>query len=255
MSRYFIVSVIFLVLLIVSASIDGIVAIPLYWYVGLVSVYVICTAVGAAVLSLGFYVPVRSKGDGGGIAITFDDGPVEGKTDRILDILGEHNVSAGFFCIGQNAARNIGLLERIHREGHVVGNHSFYHRATFDLQSSPMITRELADTDGVLANVVGKRPRFFRPPYGVTNPMVAKAVKRRNYTVIGWSVRSFDTMIADPEKLLRRVTRSLRPGDIVLFHDYCESTIEILPAFLEHVKKLGLKVVRVDELLNEKPYA
>jgi peptidoglycan/xylan/chitin deacetylase (PgdA/CDA1 family) len=84
--------------------------------------------------------------------------------------------------------------------------------------------------------------------------MVAKAVRQRNYTVIGWTIRSFDTTIRDRKKLLHRVTRSLSAGDIVLFHDYSDATLDILPAFLDHVKNLGLKVVRVDELVGERGY-
>ena len=84
--------------------------------------------------------------------------------------------------------------------------------------------------------------------------MVAKAVKQRGYETIGWSVRSFDTVIHDSSALMKRLTKSLKAGDIILFHDYCDVTIEILPALLDHIKKLGLKIVRADELLNEKGY-
>jgi peptidoglycan/xylan/chitin deacetylase (PgdA/CDA1 family) len=84
--------------------------------------------------------------------------------------------------------------------------------------------------------------------------MVAKAIGRRNYKVIGWSVRSFDTVIKDQEKLFKRVTRTLKDGDIILFHDHCETTIAILPRLLNHLSKNGLKVVRIDELINERAY-
>jgi peptidoglycan-N-acetylglucosamine deacetylase len=255
MSRYYIASTTFLALLITFLILDGPVQIPLYWYIILFVVYVVLSTVGAVVLSIQFYVKVISSGSKNGIALTFDDGPVPGKTERLLDLLKEHQIKAAFFCIGKRIAENPELVKRIHEEGHLIGNHSYFHGAAFDLQSSTMITKELADTDSALMNVIGKRSRFFRPPYGVTNPMVAKAVKRRNYIVIGWSIRSFDTVIHDPAKLIRRVTRSLKNGDILLFHDRCDSTYEILPTLLEQSSKIGLKVVRVDELINEKPYA
>ena len=85
--------------------------------------------------------------------------------------------------------------------------------------------------------------------------MLATAVKRGGFTVVGWSVRSFDTVIKDRAKLLRRVTKSLKAGDVVLFHDFSESTLDILPDFIKHVSEVGLKIVRVDKLLNEKAYA
>jgi peptidoglycan/xylan/chitin deacetylase (PgdA/CDA1 family) len=98
------------------------------------------------------------------------------------------------------------------------------------------------------------KPRFFRPPYGVTNPNLARAIRKGSYVTMGWSVRSFDTITPDTEKLFNRVTKQLKGGDVILFHDYCESTIAILPRLLDHINNIGLKVVRLDELLNEKGY-
>jgi len=256
MSRYFIVSTFFLVVFIVSLSVDGIVDVPRAWYISLVILYFVVTTIGSMVLSLQYFVQVKFKGDRKqpAIAITFDDGPVEGKTEKILDILCKHQVQATFFCIGNRVDENPALARRIFDEGHLLGNHSYWHGATFDLQYSGAVIKELTDTDNAIFNAVGKRPKFFRPPYGVTNPMVAKAITRKNYTVIGWRVRSFDTVIKNPDRLFARVTKSLKHGDIVLFHDHAEQTTEILPAFLEHTAKLGLKIVRVDELINEKAY-
>ena len=124
----------------------------------------------------------------------------------------------------------------------------------FDLQSADKISKELRDTDKAIEKVIHKKPNFFRPPYGVTNPMVATAVKKGGYKTIGWTVRSFDTMTKNGNVLLDRITKSLKGGDVILFHDYSAATVEILPAFLEEVTKLGLKIVRVDELLKEKAY-
>lgn len=235
--------------------VDGPIDVPMAWYAGLVIVYLVITILGSAILSLQFFTPVISAGKRRGIALSFDDGPFPGRTEKVLDVLREYDAPAAFFCIGNRMEKAPELLKRIDEEGHVIGNHSFSHSATFDLLSSSMVSKELYDTDAVCQAIVGKRPRFFRPPYGVTNPMIAKVVKRRNYKVIGWTVRSFDTVTTDQEKLLRRVTRSLKDGDIILFHDHCESTLAILPSVLEHVRRSGLKVVRLDELINERPYA
>jgi peptidoglycan-N-acetylglucosamine deacetylase len=254
MSRYYVTSTIFLVTLILSLIVDGVVEIPLYWYVAIVVLYLIISGIGSVILSMQFFVPVISGGKGG-VSLSFDDGPVVGKTEKILEILKRENVPAAFFCIGKRISDNPELARRIIDEGHIIGNHSYFHRATFDLQSSTMITKELADTDSAIHRLTGMRPRFFRPPYGVTNPMVAKAVKRRNYKVIGWTVRSFDTVIKDPTRLLERVTKPLKSGDIILFHDHCDSTADILPDLLAHIRKSGLKVVRIDDLINEKAYA
>jgi peptidoglycan/xylan/chitin deacetylase (PgdA/CDA1 family) len=255
MSRFWIINIVFLILLIVLLKLDAMHGISGWWYVALALPLVVVHTLGSIFLSMQFFIPVRCKGKSQeAIAITFDDGPIAGMTEKILAILDKHQVKASFFCIGHRVAREPELARRLHNEGHLIGNHTYWHKATFDLQSGGSVARELADTDKAIVKAVGVKPKFFRPPYGVTNPMVAKGIRNGDYTVIGWSVRSFDTVIKDRAKLFNRVTRSLKGGDIVLFHDYSESTHDILDDFLKHVSKLGLKVVRVDELLNEKAY-
>ena len=84
--------------------------------------------------------------------------------------------------------------------------------------------------------------------------MLAKAIRRGNYCVVGWSIRSFDTVTKDREKLLRRVTNSLRNGDIILFHDYSEATRQMLPELIKYILTIGVKIVSLDTLLNENAY-
>jgi peptidoglycan-N-acetylglucosamine deacetylase len=255
MSRYFITSIVYFTLLIVSLAIDGAIDVPLWWYLTITSFYLFATIIGSFIISLQFYMPIRLNGEGNLVALTFDDGPFEEKTEQILETLKAANAPACFFCIGHRITKRPDLVARMDKEGHLVGNHTYWHGALFDLKSSSMMTKELADTDEAIYRIIRKRPKFFRPPYGVTNPMVAKAVNRRNYTVIGWSLRSFDTTAKDPQKLLNRIKKNVSGGDIILFHDYSDTMLAILPAVLEHLEKVGLKVVRVDQLLKEKPYA
>src|SRR5258708_1338340 len=133
---------------------------------------------GTMNVSAQFFMPILCKGSpqSAAIAITFDDGPLPGKTDQILKILKAHNVSAAFFCIGNRVEKNPELLKQIDREGHIIGNHSFSHSASFDLQSSGNMSRELTSADGVISRIIGVRPAMFRPPYGVTNRNLANAV-------------------------------------------------------------------------------
>lgn len=256
MSRYALVSTVFLVVFLGSLSLDGIWNFSVYWYVSLVVVYLVITVYGSAVMSAHYFIPAhcRAPVSTSAIALTFDDGPIPGQTEKILDILKSHAVPAAFFCIGHRVQENTMLVRRIHAEGHVIGNHSYTHKSTFGLLAVGRIVQELTETNAIIRECVGLSPKFFRPPFGVTNPMIAKAVARKNLTVIGWSVRSLDTIISDRTKLFNRVTRSLKGGDIILFHDYCDATIAILPDVINHAAKLGLKIVRVDRLLNEKAY-
>ena len=166
--------------------------VSVWLYVLTIFVYSMIQAYGSIVLSAQFFVPVYSRAVSSdkAIAITFDDGPIVGKTEKILEILKSKNVSAAFFCIGHRVKENPRLLNQIHNEGHVIGNHSYFHGKTFDLQTSSRIGEELTNTDDVIRETCNVVPAFFRPPYGVTNPMVAAAVGQTKHKVVGWSVRS-----------------------------------------------------------------
>lgn len=204
-----------------------------------------------------YYVHAICSGNtqGNAIALTFDDGPVTGKTNRILDILKEKDAPATFFCIGNRVAKNPDLIKRMDAEGHLVGNHSYDHKKSFPVQSLTNIVTELTKTDQSIEAVIRKKPAYFRPPFGVTNPVVAGGVLYTRHTVIGWTVRSLDTVTKDRKKLWNRITRNLAAGDIVLFHDYVDLTIELLPEYIDHIRKSGLKIVRLDQLIGKKPYA
>jgi len=256
MSRYQKVNIIFLAALLLVNILHFTMGLHWIWNVALVLWYVTACTVGATLLDAGFFVPVKFKGTTTGkkIALSFDDGPLHEKTDQVLDILEKYKIPAAFFCIGSRIKSNENILRRMDRSGHIVGNHSFLHGNTFDLLPSSLVLKELEDTDEAIKNVLGKKPRLFRPPYGVTNPMIAKAVKDGDYTVVGWSVRSFDTVIKSPEKLFNRVVNRLTAGDVILFHDYSDSMLQILPSFLEHAINNGYSFVRLDQLLNEQPY-
>jgi peptidoglycan/xylan/chitin deacetylase (PgdA/CDA1 family) len=211
---------------------------------------------GTITLSLQFFGPTKCSGDSNSnfVAITFDDGPEPRATQQILEILKSSNATATFFCIGKNVRDNPEVIRQINESGHLIGNHSFYHGSLFDLQPRWKMKSEIQNTNAVIAEATGKQPRFFRPPYGVINPMLASAIKKTRMINVGWSVRSFDTVIKDKNKLLERVTKKLKGGDIILFHDRCKQTIEILPELLAFITKSGLKVESLDKVIGEKAY-
>jgi peptidoglycan/xylan/chitin deacetylase (PgdA/CDA1 family) len=192
--------------------------------------------------------------ESGAIAITFDDGPLAEYTPQVLDVLKKEGVKAAFFCIGQRIQGNEALLKRVVEEGHIVGNHSFSHHFWFDLFTKRKMVGDLRQADEAIENAVAKRPKFFRPPYGVINPNLKKAIESCGYYTIGWSVRSLDTVVGDKEKLMRRVTDQLKPGSIVLFHDDGKMTLEILPEFIQTARTKGLRIVPLDELIKLEPY-
>jgi len=257
MLKFKTVNVIFLLMIIMLMALNSVFSLSIAVYIVVAMLYLAIVTYGTISLSAQFFIPVRCKGDisSGAIAITFDDGPVPGKTDKILEILKSYKVSAAFFCVGYRIVDNPILAKRVHDSGHLLGNHSYWHKKTFDLQRSEKIEQELITTNKAIEQAIGLKPNLFRPPFGVTNPMVAKAIVRGGFETIGWSIRSFDTVSRNRETLLKRLTHSINGGDIILFHDYGDLTVAILPEFLDHVFARGLKVVRVDELLNVKAYA
>lgn len=250
-------NILFLALLAAMALINAFQPLPVYAYIILVFVYTLILFYGSSVIKSGFYLPVRCSAITGEkkIAISFDDGPSVNFTPQILDILNQHNVEAAFFCIGNRIEGNESLLNRIHKEGHLIGNHSFSHHFWFDMFSAGKMLGDMRLTDDAVQKHTNLKPLLFRPPYGVTNPNLKKAIIRGGYTPVGWSVRSMDTVIRDHKKLLEKISRGIAPGAVFLFHDTSRSAVEALPEFLSEIKNRGYEIVRIDRLLNVKAYA
>ena len=225
-------------------------------YGWLLLIYVSVLFCGSYFIRMGFFMKsiCSAKTSEKVIALSFDDGPAGKKTARMLDILKDNNVEAAFFCIGKNMPDNEDILKRIINEGHIVGNHSNSHDRLFDLYSSKKMLNELELTSQTCQEITGLYPRFFRPPYGVTNPNLKKAVLDGGFISIGWSIRSYDTVIGNEELLLARILARLKPGAILLLHDTSESTLKILPRLLKEISNRGYKMRRLDKMINLNPY-
>lgn len=172
------------------------------------------------------------------VALTFDDGPAA-YTGAILDCLKKEQVPATFFVIGKNIAGREALLQRIKAEGHSLGNHSFHHGFHFDWQSAAKMQTEIEQTNATIAAVTGDTIKLFRPPYGVTNPNLAKAIRNSNMRSIGWSLRSMDTKARSAKVLLEQIMQKVKTGDIILLHDRCAVTAEMLPALIAALRDKG----------------
>lgn len=221
----------------------------------LVLLHAVPLVLGAIYIRWNFYLKSYHQGvNKQWIALTFDDGPAA-ETEAILDILQAQQVPAAFFSIGKNAAANTALVRRWHEDGHLVGNHSYDHGFHFDWQSAKAMLAEMNRTNDLIESITGKRPSFFRPPYGVTNPNLAKAVRLSGMHSIGWSIRSFDTTAKDPEALLQRILSQLTGGDIILLHDSMPITREILTELIIRARQKGFTFVRLDKMLGLDAYA
>jgi peptidoglycan/xylan/chitin deacetylase (PgdA/CDA1 family) len=225
-------------------------------YGWLLLIYVFVLFCGSYFIRFGFFLKSinSAKTNEKWIAISFDDGPAGLKTGQILDILKENQVEVAFFCVGKNIENNEELVKRMIREGHIIGNHSFSHHHFFDLFSSGKMLKELKQMNQSVKNITGLSPRFFRPPFGVTNPNLKNAVMRGGFISIGWSIRSYDTMIKNPVRLLSKILKAMKPGGILLLHDSSETTIEMLPMLLKGIADQGYQVKRLDKMINLNPY-
>lgn len=246
----------FALLLTVLAIADVQYGIPWYSYLLVCIIYSLIVFWGCINVGSNFFIKVicKAETDKKEIAISFDDGPLVNYTPAILEVLKTENVKATFFCIGHRIAGNENILQQIQQQGHIIGNHSFSHHFWFDMYAAKKMQDDLKQMDVAMEKVTGLKPKLFRPPYGVTNPNLKKAITKGGYTPIGWSVRSMDTVIKDENKLLNKINAGIAPGAVFLFHDTCESTLKALPAFIKEVKKRGYNIVPLDKLLHLQPY-
>ena len=146
------------------------------------------------------------------VYLTFDDGPVPGLTEWILDELNTYKAKATFFCVGQNIEKNPRLFDRIMSEGHTVANHTYQHLKGFH-----------SNTQEYLQNVDAceklTKSLLFRPPYGRMRKSQYKSLLQKNYKIILWDVISYDYEKISPEECFAIVKQKTKPGSIVLFHD------------------------------------
>ncbi len=226
------------------------------WYVGIGIVLLLLLIAGSICIRLEFYIKSYSAGDRKQkkVALSFDDGPDSDYTPVILDLLKQQGIQAAFFVVGNKLENNIKIIRRIDQEGHIMGGHSFSHHFFFDLFTARRIKIELEHTEEMIMKITGKKMRLFRPPYGVTNPVLARVIRKLGYHVIGWSLKSKDTVTGDSQALLERLQKKVRGGDLILFHDIKPVLQGVLPSFINFLKSEKYQIVRPDQLLNLEAY-
>ncbi len=225
------------------------------------------------------------------VALSFDDGPDPQWTPKVLDILKQEQAPASFFVIGQEAERYPGLLDRMFREGHELGNHTWSHPDISEIRRSIM-QLELNLTERLFEAKLGVKPLYFRPPYSIdqdpdTDDQVRplELVQDFGYTTVGakldphdWQLESAAPSPCDPAatpatqpvthrrtaaELTCAVLNNLPPctadnqqrcGNIILLHDGGgdrTETLKALPMIIEGVRARGFKIVPVSALLRK----
>lgn len=169
------------------------------------------------------------------VFLTFDDGPVPEVTPWVLDLLGEYDAKATFFCVGENVQRNPEIFERIRREGHSVGNHTFNHLSGWSTENMDYFLNVRKCARLVHSDL-------FRPPYGKIKPKQAQFLQR-HYRIVMWDVLSgdFDDQL-DGEECMQNVLHNVSNGSIVVFHDSIKSQKNLrvaLPGVLDQLRSEG----------------
>lgn len=178
------------------------------------------------------------------IALTFDDGPRADTTGPLLDGLAQRGVSATFFLIGQQIQGNEALVLRMAAEGHQVGNHTYSHAMLIE-ESESRVIEEIRKTEVLLENLLGEGSYWLRPPYGLIDSARSSQVKT---PMIYWTLDPEDWKLLDTRKVVDCVTTCVRPGDIVLLHDFYPTSVAAALDIIDILQEDGYTFVTVEEL-------
>ncbi len=190
------------------------------------------------------------------VALTFDDGPDLTYTPQILDILKDKGVKATFFVVGNQIQKYPEMMQRIVKEGHALGNHTFSH-PKLPNQTTAEVTEELLTTQEAISDTVGRRPDLFRPPYGMLTKADEQVLHDYGFRIVLWSVDTLDYTGLAAENILEIVERDISPGGIVLQHNIdtnphlLDGTVEALPQMIDKLRAQGYSFVTVQTLLDE----
>src|SRR5260370_29653898 len=194
------------------------------------------------------------------MALTFDDGPNDPHTLRLLDVLVKHQAKVTFFLIGKYVRQRPEIARAIQAGGHTIGNHSYNH-PNLIFVSAARLRQELEDCRKVLEDAIGAPAPLFRPPFGGRRPNVLRTARSLGLEPVMWSVTAYDWSAKSAEAIVGKVTtqveaRRRKQGEIVLLHDGSHlsfgadrgHTVEAARILLERYTARGKKFVPVQEL-------
>ncbi len=187
------------------------------------------------------------------IALTFDDGPLPGATEKIINILAQEQITATFFLTGREMEQYPEEAKKLIAAGHQIGNHSYSHpRMVF--MSYQDVTNEVANTNELIRNLGYKNEIVFRPPYGKKLLMLPLYLQRNNMTTVTWDIEpeSFSEVSISSEKITQHVVAEAKSGSIILLHIMYPSrkvSMDAVPSIIRELKAQGYRFVTVNDLL------
>jgi peptidoglycan-N-acetylglucosamine deacetylase len=152
------------------------------------------------------------------IALTYDDGPNDPHTLKLLDVLAKHGVRATFFMIGRYVQQRPDIARSVAQAGHVIGNHTFTHPLLI-FQSEEQTRSQLVDCRQALQDAVGEHSKLFRPPFGGRRPATLRIARSLGLETVMWNVTGYDWNAPPAAVIERKVARQMRGGDVILLHD------------------------------------
>lgn len=160
----------------------------------------------------------RGKRGSKQIALTFDDGPNDPHTLKLLDVLSKHSVHATFFLIGRYVRQRPEIAAEIARRGHVIGNHTFTHPLLI-LRSASRIRTELLQCRAAIHDAVGEHSNLFRPPWGGRRPAVFRISRQMGLEPVMWNITGYDWKGPSPDFIEHKIAPRIRGGNVILLHD------------------------------------
>ncbi len=193
------------------------------------------------------------------VALTFDDGPDSYYTERVLEILKDHGISATFFVVGTNVNIYPDVVKKIVEDGHVIASHSWSHPNLSKLKKEDLIL-QIEDTEKAIYEQTGFNIRFLRPPWGFISDTLLQTAQEMNYKIVNWNVDSVDWRDQNVDQILINTIPNISNDSIILFHSAggqnqnLDATINVLPELIETLKMNGYSFVTIDKLVQTPPY-
>ena len=194
------------------------------------------------------------------LALSYDDGPTDPWTMKLLEVLDKHQVAATFFMMGRHVRERPEIARAVAAAGHAIGNHSFNH-PNLIFAGDARLRQELEETSAAIEEATGERPFLFRPPFGARRPGTFKVVEELKMFPVMWRVTCFDWAAKSHEEILKHARRQIAGGEIVLLHDGGHlrmgedrsHTVRASDELIGEYKDKGFVFMTVTELMQMRP--
>ena len=187
--------------------------------------------------------------------LTFDAGYENGCTEKILDTLKKHQITATFFLVGNYIEKNADLVRRMTDEGHIVANHTMHHYDMSKIADKAAFTKELQDLEGLYKQTTGKEmPKYYRPPQGIYSEDNLRRAKELGYKTVFWSLAYVDwNNDSQPtkEQAFSKLLPRTHNGAVILLHPTSQTNAEILDELITKWKEMGYSFHSLDALFAE----